>query len=191
MNGQPRRQIARGDRHGHCSVCHAERWQLPGTSGNCKRHDVRLARYQRSRTRKRKWLPTRRRPSPVHAHIGNRRQDFLHKATATISQSNAMVCIEDLHVKNMSRSLAASIKVLGRGVQVKSGLKKAKLDQGWFEFRKELDCKLARGGGVLVTASPQCTNQACHKGGDVSPDNRKRQSVFVGNCLSQIHQFQG
>ena len=70
-----------------------------------------------------------------------------------------MVCIEDLHVKNMSRSLAASIKVLGRGVQVKSGLNKANLDQGWFEFRKELDCKLARGGGVLVAPLSSAAEQ--------------------------------
>lgn len=38
----------------------------------------------------------------------------------------------------------------GRNVRAKSGLNKAILDQGWFEFRRQLDYKLAWNGGHLI-----------------------------------------
>ena len=40
--------------------------------------------------------------------IGNTRRDYLHKCSTTISQNHAMVCIEDLQVRNMSRSAAGT-----------------------------------------------------------------------------------
>ena len=44
-----------------------------------------------------------------------RRRDFLHKTT--ISQNHAMVCIEDLQVRNMSRSAAGTTERPGRKVR--------------------------------------------------------------------------
>ena len=42
-----------------------------------------------------------------------------------------MVCIEDLQVRNMSRSAAGSTEKPGKNVRAKSGLNKSILDQGW------------------------------------------------------------
>ena len=65
-----------------------------------KKHQVRLRRYQRAMSRKVKfshnWQKAKRRVQGIHARIGNARRDFLHKATTTISQNHAMVCIEEL-----------------------------------------------------------------------------------------------
>ena len=61
-----------------------------------------------------------------------------------------MVCIEDLQVGNMSRSAAGTVAAPGKNVRAKSGLNRAILDQGWFEFRRQLDYKLAWNGGWLV-----------------------------------------
>ena len=58
---------------------------------------------------------------------------FLPKTTTTISQNHAMVCIEDLQVRNMSKSAAGSTEKPGRNVRANSGLNKSILDQGWFE----------------------------------------------------------
>src|SRR5690554_4645191 len=48
------------------------------------------------------------RVTTLHQKIGNTRRDFLHKTKTTISQNHAMVCIEDLQVRNMSGSTAGS-----------------------------------------------------------------------------------
>lgn len=119
-----------------------------------KRHEARLRRAQQAMSRKTKfsnnWKKAKARIQRIHARIGNARRDYLHKATTTISQNHAMVCIEDLQVRNMSRSAAGSRDVPGKNVRAKSGLNKAILDQGWFEFRRQLDYKLAwRAAGSL------------------------------------------
>ena len=42
-----------------------------------------------------------------------------------------------------------------------SNLNKSILDQGWFEFRRQLDYKLAWQGGWLVAVLPQYTSREC------------------------------
>jgi putative transposase len=89
-----------------------------------------------------------------------------------------MVCIEDLQVRNMSTSSAGSIEVPGRNVRTKSGLNKAILDQGWFEFRRQLDYKLAWKGGWLIAVPPQNTSCTCPACSHVSANNRQTQARF-------------
>lgn len=97
-----------------------------------KRHENRLRRYQRAMSRKVKfsnnWKKAKARITKLHQKIGNVRRDYLHKATTTISQNHAMVCIEDLQVRNMSKSAVGTIDQPGRNVRAKSGLNKAILD---------------------------------------------------------------
>ena len=126
-----------------------------------RKHEKRLARYQRAMSRKEKfsqnWKKAKAKVQRIHSRIGNVRRDYLHKCSATISQNHAMVCIEDLQVRNMSRSAAGTADAPGRNVRAKSGLNKTILDQGWFEFRRQLEYKLAWNGGWLIAVPPQDT----------------------------------
>ena len=122
----------------------------------------------------------------IHTRIGATRRDFLHKTTTVtdhaagnVSQNHAIVCIEDLQVRNMSQSAAGTTEKPGRNVRAKSGLNKSILDQGWFEFRRQLDYKLAWNGGWLVAVPPQYTSRTCPRCGHVSADNRKTQARFA------------
>ena len=148
-----------------------------------KRHQDRLRRAQQAMSRKTKfsnnWKKAKARIQRIHTRIGNVRRDYLHKATTTISQNHAMVCIEDLQVRNMSKSSKGSADQPGRQVRAKSGLNKAILDQGWFEFRRQLDYKLAWSGGHLIAVPPQNTSRTCPACGHVSADNRPTQERFA------------
>ncbi|MFN3786628.1 MAG: RNA-guided endonuclease InsQ/TnpB family protein, partial [Thiothrix sp.] len=148
-----------------------------------KRHEDRLRRAQQAMSRKTKfsnnWKKAKARVQKIHARIGNVRRDYLHKATTTISQNHAMVCIEDLQVRNMSKSAAGTTENPGKNVRAKSGLNKAILDQGWFEFRRQLDYKLAWAGGHLIVVPPQNTSRTCPACGHVSADNRQTQERFA------------
>ncbi len=147
-----------------------------------KRHETALRKAQQAMSRKVKfsanWKKAKARVQRLHARIGNARRDYLHKTSTAISQNHAMVCIEDLQVRNMSKSAAGTTEQPGRNVRAKSGLNKAILDQGWFEFRRQLDYKLAWRGGWLVTVPPQNTSRTCPCCGHVSADNRKTQAKF-------------
>lgn len=147
-----------------------------------KRHEVALRKAHRAMSRKVKfsnnWKKAKARIQRIHSRIGNARRDYLHKATTTISQNHAIVCIEDLKVRNMSKSAAGSVEQPGKQVRAKSGLNKAILDQGWFEFRRQLDYKLAWRGGYLVAVPPRNTSRTCPACGHVSADNRQMQARF-------------
>lgn len=147
-----------------------------------KRHEAALRKAQRAMSRKVKfsnnWKKVKARIQRIHSHIGNARRDYLHKATTTISQNHAMVCIEDLKVRNMSKSAAGSTEKPGKNVRAKSSLNKAILDQGWFEFRRQLDYKLACNGGHLIAVPPRNTSRTCPACGHVSADNRRTQAWF-------------
>jgi len=148
-----------------------------------KRHEDRLRKAQQAMSRKTKfsnnWKKAKARVQRIHFRIGNARRDYLHKATTTISQNHAMVCIEDLQVRNMSKSAAGTTEQPGKHVRAKSGLNKAILDQGWFEFRRQLDYKLAWAGGHLIVVPPQNTSRTCPACGHVSADNRQTQARFL------------
>jgi len=150
-----------------------------------RKHQQRLARYQRAMSRKTKfssnWKRAKARVQTIHTRIANVRHDFLHKTTTTISKNHAMMCIEDLQVRNMSKSAAGSSDSPGRNVKAKSGLNKSILDQGWFEFRRQLEYKQAWLGGGVLAVNPRNTSRTCPTCGHVSADNRQTQARFA--CL--------
>lgn len=147
-----------------------------------KQHESALRRAQQAMSRKVKfsqnWKKANARVQRIHARIGNARRDHLHKITTTISQNHAVVCIEDLQVRNMSKSAAGTADQPGRKVRAKSGLNKSILDQGWFEFRRQLRYKLAWNGGCLIAVPPRNTSRMCPRCGHVSADNRPTQARF-------------
>lgn len=141
-----------------------------------KRHEAALRKAQQAMSRKVKfsnnWKKARARVQRIHARIGNVRRDYLHKTSTAISKNHAMVFIEDLQIRNMSKSAAGTVENPGRNVRAKSGLNRAILDQGWYEFRRQLDYKLAWQGGWLVAVPPQNTSRTClHCGYQLSAKN--------------------
>jgi len=96
-----------------------------------------------------------------------------------------MIVVEDLKIANMSRSARGTIENPGKQVKAKSGLNKSILDQGWGEFKRQLNYKLEWQGGTFVKVNPRYTSQRCSDCGFVSKDNRLSQSVF--RCINCSH----
>ena len=147
-----------------------------------KKHQQRLARYQRAMSRKVKfsnnWKKAKARVQRIHTRIAHSRKDFLHKASCQISQNHAMIVIEDLQVRNMSKSAKGNSEQHGKQVKQKSGLNRSILDQGWAEFRRQLEYKSAWNGGFVMAVPPQYISQTCPCCGHVSKDNRQTQTKF-------------
>ena len=122
----------------------------------------------------------------LHIRIADARNDFLHKVSTTISKSHAVVFLEDLKVKNMSASARGSMDEPGKNVRQKSGLNKAILDQGWFEFRRQLSYKESWRGGLVVAVPPQHTSQTCAQCGHLCAESRRSQAQFV--CVACGHE---
>lgn len=144
--------------------------------------EKKLAREQRKLSRKVRfssnWRKQKERISQLHIKIADARNDYLHKASTAIAKSHGMVVLEDLRVSNMSASASGSVEEPGKNVRAKSGLNKAILDQGWFEFRRQLEYKQKWRGGKVVTIPPHNTSRTCPICGHISAENRKTQARF-------------
>ena len=142
----------------------------------------RLAREQRKLARKVKhsknWRKQKRRIGRLHVRIARVRKDFLHKTSTTISKTHALVVLEDLSVKSMSGSARGTVNAPGQNVRAKAGLNRSILDQGWAEFRRQLEYKQTWRGGKVITIDPRNTSRTCAECGHVSAKNRKTQAVF-------------
>jgi putative transposase len=146
----------------------------------------RLAKEQKKLSRKIKfsqnWKKQKIKVQRVHVRIANARKDFLHKTTSTISKNHAIVVLEDLSVRNMSASAKGTPEAPGTKVKAKSGLNKSIMDQGWYEFRRQLTYKQDWHGGSICIVDPRNTSITCSKCGNANSENRKSQNLFV--CVS-------
>jgi putative transposase len=147
-----------------------------------KRHEKALAKAQRQVSRKQKfsnnWKKAKAKVQKLHQKIANTRRDYLHKTSHAISQNHAIVCLEDLPVRSMSQSAAGTRERPGINVRAKAGLNKSILDQGWFEFRRQLQYKQTWRGGWVIAVSPRNTSRTCPACGHVSAENRQTQARF-------------
>jgi putative transposase len=148
-----------------------------------KQRQERLSRHQRAMARKQKfsnnWKKAKAKATKTHQKIANVRRDYLHKATTTLSKNHAVVVVEDLQVRNMSKSAAGTADQPGRNVKAKSGLNRSILDQGWSEFRRQLEYKQAWRGGDVLAVPPQNTSRTCPACGHVAAENRQTQARFA------------
>ncbi len=148
-----------------------------------KKLEKKLAKLQRKLARRKKgsqnWKKIKREIAKLHIHIANARHDYLHKLSHNLSKNHAVVVLEDLKVANMSKSAQGTIAEPGTNVKAKSGLNKSILDQGWYEFKRQLAYKLEWLGGMLVLVNPKNTSRCCSQCGHTSKDNRTTQACFV------------
>ena len=147
-----------------------------------KKYQDKLASAQRKLAKKTKfsnnWKKQKAKINRIHTKIANIRRDFLHKTSTELSKNHALIVIEDLKVKNMTRSAKGTLDEPGRNVKAKSGLNKSILDQGWYEFRRQLEYKQKWAGGEVLAVPAHHTSQICPSCSHVSSDNRQTQAHF-------------
>lgn len=148
-----------------------------------KKNALLLAHRQRELSRKDKfshnWGKAKTKVQRLHHTISNARRDYLHKTSTLISKNHAVIVMEDLRTSNMSRSARGTVEAPGKQVKAKSGLNKAILDQGWGEFRRQLEYKQAWRGGEVIAVPPMNTSRRCPACWHTSKDNRKTQANFA------------
>ncbi|MFD7277125.1 RNA-guided endonuclease InsQ/TnpB family protein [Streptomyces sp. NPDC059862] len=97
----------------------------------------------------------------LRARQARRRADFTHKLTTDLAKNHGLVAIEDLHVKQMTRSARGTHAKPGVHVAQKAGLNRAVLDNLPGERRRQLVYKCPAYGSELVLVQPARTSQTC------------------------------
>lgn len=139
----------------------------------------RAARRGRNRDKARAAL------AEVRLRERRRRQDFNAQTAHRLAEANAVVVLEDLKTKNMTRSAKGTLDQPGRNVRAKSGLNRAILAKGWHQFELALTSAARYTGTTVVKVPAAYTSQRCSHCGHVDPKSRESQAVF--RCTSCAH----
>jgi putative transposase len=139
----------------------------------------RSARGGRNRGRTRAAL------ARIRARERSRRRDFCAQAAHTLVAANAVVVLEDLKIRNMTRSAKGTLEEPGKNVAAKSGLNRAILGKGWHQFALALSSAARYTGTTVVRVPAVYTSQRCSACGHVDPRSRESQAVF--RCTTCSH----
>ena len=98
--------------------------------------------------------------------IAEKRKHWLHHVSYSLAEHCGTVCIEDLHIQNLTNSAKGTTARPPRKVRAKSELNRAILSTGRGLRVRMRDDKAHR-------EVPRHTSQACHRCAPVSAENRK------------------
>lgn len=147
-----------------------------------KRLQKRLAKKIKFSTN---WRKLKEKINRLHTKIANVRHDTLQKLSTTLSKSHAMILLENLQIKNMTKSAKGDMENPGKMVKQKSGLNRVILDQGWGMFKAFLEYKQLWSGGQVLFVDPKYTSQECFECHYINKDNRQSQAEF--ECVECHH----
>lgn len=155
-----------------------------------KQYTNQLRKTQRSLARKKKgsnnWKKTKKQIAKLHQKVSNVRKDFLHKTSTQLIRENQAIVVEDLKLKNMTKSSKGTLESPGKKVKQKSGLNRSLLDVAIGEFFDQLEYKSSWYGNTFEKVNPKYTSRMCRICGHQAKENRKiTRANFV--CVSCGH----
>ena len=119
----------------------------------------------------------------LHARNADARKDWAEKASTQIARNYDLIRIEDLPLRNMTRSAKGTPQNPGRNVRQKAGLNRAILASGWGLFAQRLEDKAS---GRVEKINPAFTSQTCSQCKIIDREARESQAVFrcrtCGHC---------
>jgi putative transposase len=153
---------------------------------------ARLKRAQAVLARKRRGSKNHRRGREAVAgryrKIANQRRDFHYQTARKLVGKFELIVLEDLQVKNMSRSASGTLDAPGTNVAAKRGLNRSILDAGWAQFTSILTGKAEEAGRLVIKVNPRHTSQRCSSCGHVAAENRVSQAAFrCQRCRFSLH----
>jgi putative transposase len=139
-----------------------------------------IARRKKGSTNREK---AKRRLARLHARYARRRKDALQKATTMIVKKHGVIVIEDLKVKEITRSGKGTVENPGMLVQKKANQNRSLLDASPRMTRIMLGYKAPWYGSQTIVVDPAHTSQTCSACQAVDAASRISRSRFVcTNC---------
>jgi putative transposase len=143
------------------------------------RERTRLRRLQRRLARAKRGSNRRSRVKHAIARLKaretDRRKDWAEKTSTDIARRFDVIRVEELQIKNMTRSAKGTRENPGRNVRQKAGLNRGILRSGWGLLVRRLEEKAP---GRVEKIKPHYTSQRCSACGRVDRGSRESQAVF-------------
>ncbi|MFF4617518.1 RNA-guided endonuclease InsQ/TnpB family protein [Nonomuraea jabiensis] len=147
---------------------------------------IRLSRLLRKLARAKRGSNRRARVKRAIAKLRvremDRRKDWVEKTSTDLARRFDVIAVEDLKIRNMTRSAKGTRAEPGRNVRQKAGLNRSILASGWGRLVERLEQKAP---GRVVKINPAYTSQRCSACGIMDREARESQAVF--RCPSCGH----
>lgn len=154
-----------------------------------KREQVKLARLEREKSRRRKGSARRNvvvhQIATLHQAVADRRRDWVEKITTRVAANYYVVVVERLPIRNMVRRPKPKPdpdnpgQYLFNGAAAKAGLNKGIYANCWGLFARRLGQKMKACGTTMVEVPARYSSQECRKCGHTAKENRQSQTVFL------------
>jgi putative transposase len=112
----------------------------------------------------------------LRARETDRRKDWAEKTSTDLARRFDLIRVEDLKIRNMTRSAKGTTGDPGRNVRAKAGLNHGILRSGWGLLVRRVEEKAP---GRVEKVRPIYTSQRCSACGHVDADSRESQARFV------------
>jgi transposase len=132
----------------------------------------RLSRAKRGSNRRDR---VRQQLARAQARDADARKDWAEKSSTEIARRYDMIRMEDLKIRNMTRSAQGTMEAPGRNLAQKAGLNRVILASGWGVFATRLEHKAA---GRVERINPAYTSQTCSQCKTIDREARESQAVF-------------
>lgn len=117
----------------------------------------------------------------------NARRDHAHKAARRIVNAGAVIALEALRLRSMTRSAKGTPEQPGRNVAAKAGLNRVMLDAGFGLLAQLIEGKAEEAGRLVVRVDPRFSSQACSRCWHVAKESRRRRRFVCVACGSTLH----
>jgi putative transposase len=112
----------------------------------------------------------------LRAHDTDRRKDWAEKASTDLARRFDVIRVENLQIKNMTRSAKGTRENPGRNVHAKAGLNREILRSGWGLLVRRLEDKAHE---RVEKVEPHFTSQRCSACGHRDSESRESQARFA------------
>jgi putative transposase len=112
----------------------------------------------------------------LYARQTDMRKDWCEKTSTSLARRFDLIRVEDLSIRNMTRSAKGTVQQPGKNVRQKSGLNRKILASGWGRLTRRLEDKAP---GRVQKINPAFTSQQCSACGHVAAESRKNQALFA------------
>jgi transposase len=111
----------------------------------------------------------------LKAREASRRKDWAEKASTGLARRFDVIRVEDLKIRNMTRSARGTKDAPGRNVAAKAGLNRGIGKAGWGLLVRRLEDKAP---GRVEKVPPAYTSQRCSACGHTAKESRESQAAF-------------
>ena len=111
----------------------------------------------------------------LRACEADRRRDWCEKTSTDLARRFDVIRVEDLKIRNMTRSARGTAEEPGRNVRQKAGLNRGILGSGWGLLVRRIEDKAP---GRVEKIRPAYTSQHCSACGHIAAGSRESQALF-------------